>query len=89
MRKITGSEIDIEDGRIPISRLIIIEDADHLGMKRQAYLRRMMEKSGKTSRFILVARSPSRIIDALRSRTRTIPVSDRSKQTYARVTGLK
>lgn len=67
-----GSEIDIEDGRIPISRLIIIEDADHLGMKRQAYLRRMMEKSGKTSRFILVARSPSRIIDALRSRTRTI-----------------
>ena len=28
-----GSEIDIEDGRIPISRLIIIEDADHLGMK--------------------------------------------------------
>jgi len=67
-----GSEIDLEDGRIPISRIIIIEDADHLGMKRQAYLRRMMEKSGKTSRFILVARSPSRIIDALRSRTRSI-----------------
>ena len=54
------------------SPLIIIEDADHLGMKRQAYLRRMMEKSGKTSRFILVAKSPSRIIDALRSRTRSI-----------------
>ena len=41
-------------------------------MKRQAYLRRMMERSGRTSRFILVARSPSRIIDALRSRTRSI-----------------
>ncbi len=67
-----GEEINLQDGRIPISRLIIIEDADHLGMKRQAYLRRMMEKSGKTSRFILVARSPSRIIDALRSRTRSI-----------------
>ena len=68
----SGEEIDLQDGRIPISRLIIIEDADHLGMKRQAYLRRMMEKSGQTSRFILVARSPSRIIDALRSRTRSI-----------------
>ena len=68
----SGEEINLEDGRVPISRLIIIEDADHLGMKRQAYLRRMMEKSGKTSRFILVAKSPSRIIDALRSRTRSI-----------------
>ena len=28
----SGVEIDLSDGRIPISRLIIIEDADHLGI---------------------------------------------------------
>jgi len=77
----SGLEIDLSDGRIPISRLIIIEDADHLGMKRQAYLRRMMERSGHTSRFILVARSPSRIIDALRSRTRSIRLPSPERDT--------
>jgi len=68
-----------KDGKQPISRLIIIEDADHLGPTRQPYLRRMMESSSKTSRFIFTARSPSRIIDALRSRTQQlrIPSTDR------------
>lgn len=56
----------------PVSRLIIIEDADHLGPKRQPYLRRMMEQESHTSRFIFTARSPSRLIDALRSRTQFI-----------------
>jgi DNA polymerase III delta prime subunit len=63
-----GREIEIGDGQIPVSRVIVLEDADHLGHIRQAYLRRMMETVGNASRFILVARAPSRIIDALRSR---------------------
>jgi len=63
-----------EEGKQPISRLIIIEDADHLGPTRQPYLRRMMESSSKTSRFIFTARSPSRIIDALRSRTQQLRI---------------
>lgn len=75
-----------EGGSQPISRLIIIEDADHLGPTRQPYLRRMMESSSKTSRFIFTARSPSRIIDALRSRTQQlrIPPTD-SENTIARL----
>jgi len=58
-----------------VSRLIIIEDADHLGPTRQPYLRRMMESTSSTSRFIFTARSPSRIIDALRSRSKQIRIS--------------
>ena len=74
-----GSELEINRGQIPISRLIVIEDADHLGHIRQAYLRRMMETIGSASRFILVARAPSRIIEALRSRSQMIriPTTDR------------
>ena len=75
-----GFETQLEPGDIPVSRLIILEDADHLGSIRQAYLRRMMEKVGNASRFIMVARAPSRIIDALRSRSRMIriPATSRS-----------
>ncbi len=74
-----GAELEIEPGRIPVSRLLVIEDADHLGGIRQAYLRRMMETVGVASRFILVARAPSRLIDAIRSRTQMIriPSTDR------------
>ena len=64
-----------ENGVIPISRLIVIEDADNLGPKRQPYLRRMMESESTTSRFIFTARAPSRIIDALRSRSQHIRIS--------------
>ncbi|MFL2959156.1 MAG: AAA family ATPase [Candidatus Thalassarchaeaceae archaeon] len=76
-----GFETIPEPGSIPVSRLIVLEDADHLGSIRQAYLRRMMEKVGNASRFILVARAPSRIIDALRSRSRMIriPATDREQ----------
>ncbi|MGY8691915.1 MAG: hypothetical protein ACKVHF_03015, partial [Candidatus Poseidoniales archaeon] len=63
----------------PISRLIILEDADYLGHIRQAYLRRMMETVGNASRFILVTRAPSRIIDALRSRTQMIRIPPTNK----------
>ena len=52
----------------PISRLFVIEDADFLGSRRQAFLRRMMEREATVSRFIFTARAPSRLIDALRSR---------------------
>ena len=74
-----GSESIFDEGYTPVSRLIVIEDADHLGHIRQAYLRRMMETVGPASRFVLVARAPSRIIEALRSRSQMIriPSSDR------------
>lgn len=63
-----GEETKKFDGRYAVSRLIVIEDADHLGNRRQPYLRRMMESESITTRFIFTARAPSRIIDALRSR---------------------
>ncbi len=74
-----GSELQVQSGQVPISRLIVIEDADYLGHIRQSYLRRMMETIGGASRFVLVARAPSRIIDALRSRSQMvrIPPTDR------------
>ena len=68
------------DGRIKLSRIIVIEDADYLGNLRQAYLRRMMEQSSLTSRFIFTTTTPSRLIEALRSRVQHIRLSryDRS-----------
>jgi DNA polymerase III delta prime subunit len=63
-----------------VSRLIIIEDADHLGPTRQPYLRRMMESTSSTSRFIFTARSPSRLIDALRSRSKQVRIPTTTKQ---------
>ena len=69
-----GEETKVEFGRAPVSRLIIIEDADHLGSRRQPYLRRMMESESHTTRFIFTARAPSRIIDALRSRMQPIRI---------------
>ena len=69
-----GEESPMEFGRAPVSRLIVIEDADHLGSRRQPYLRRMMESESHTTRFIFTARAPSRIIDALRSRMQHIRI---------------
>ena len=63
------------DGKIQLSRIIVIEDADYLGNLRQAYLRRMMEQSSLTSRFIFTTTTPSRLIEALRSRTQHIRFS--------------
>ena len=76
-----GVENTLTEGKLPISRLIVIEDADYLGSIRQAYLRRMMETVGEASRFILVARAPSRIIDALRSRTQMVRIPSTSRET--------
>ncbi len=76
-----GEENTLVEGALPISRLIVIEDADYLGSIRQAYLRRMMETVGEASRFILVARAPSRIIDALRSRTQMFRIPSTSRDT--------
>ncbi|NCG01468.1 MAG: AAA family ATPase [Euryarchaeota archaeon] len=69
------------DERAPVSRLIVIEDADYLGTIRQSYLRRMMEVSSGSARFIFTAHTPSRIIEALRSRTQHIrlPKTSRSE----------
>ena len=75
-----GAELEMKPGQVPISRLIVIEDADYLGHIRQAYLRRMMESVGGASRFVLVARAPSRIIDALRSRSQMIRIPSTSRE---------
>ena len=56
----------------PVSRIIIIEDADYLGHARQSYLRRMMEESSRSARFLFTTHTPSRIIEALRSRTQHV-----------------
>lgn len=61
-----------DTNRVPISRIIVIEDADFLGKARQSYLRRMVEESSRSARFIFTARTPSRIIEALRSRVQLI-----------------
>ena len=79
-----GSETEARDGIVPVSRLIVIEDADYLGHIRQAYLRRMMEKVGGASRFVLVARAPSRIIDALRSRSQMIRIPSTDRETITK-----
>ena len=34
-----GKEAVMPEGTLPVSRLIVLEDADHLGQIRQAYLR--------------------------------------------------
>ncbi|MCH1422852.1 MAG: AAA family ATPase [Candidatus Poseidoniaceae archaeon] len=76
-----GAECNHTAGqRAAVSRLIVIEDADYLGTIRQSYLRRMMEVSSGSARFIFTAHTPSRIIEALRSRTQHIrlPKIDRS-----------
>ena len=67
-------------GRTKLSRLIVIEDADYLGDLRQAYLRRMMEQSSLTSRFIFTTTTPSRLIDALRSRVQHIRIPRYSRE---------
>ena len=59
----------VAGGLAPVSRIIVIEDADFLGHARQSYLRRMMEESSRSARFIFTTHTPSRIIEALRSRT--------------------
>jgi len=63
---------ETNQGRAPVSRLIVIEDADHLGTIRQSYLRRMMESASGSARFIFTTHTPSRVIEALRSRTQHI-----------------
>lgn len=75
-----GSEVELSPDNAPISRLIVIEDADYLGHIRQAYLRRMMEVISSASRFILVARAPSRIIEALRSRSQMIRIPSTERE---------
>ena len=66
-----SSEVHGKD-RAPVSRIIVIEDADYLGLARQSYLRRMMEQTSGSARFIFTAKTPSRVIEALRSRVQQI-----------------
>ncbi len=67
------------DGRAPVSRLIVIEDADYLGTIRQSYLRRMMESASGSARFIFTSHTPSRVIEALRSRCQHIRLPSPSR----------
>ena len=62
-----------------VSRIIIIEDADYLGHARQSYLRRMMEESSRSARFLFTTHTPSRIIEALRSRTQHVRMPSLSR----------
>ena len=66
------TEVDHRGQRAPVSRIIVVEDADYLGRARQAYLRRMMEESSRSARFIFTTQTPSRVIEALRSRTQHV-----------------
>ena len=68
------------EGRAPVSRLIVIEDADHLGTIRQSYLRRMMESASGSARFMFTTHTPSRVIEALRSRTQHIRLPPPSRK---------
>ena len=67
-------------GRAPVSRLIVIEDADYLGTIRQSYLRRMMESASGSARFMFTTHTPSRVIEALRSRTQHIRLPPPSRK---------
>jgi len=67
-----ASEALVVGQRAPVSRIIVIEDADYLGRARQSYLRRMMEESSRSARFIFTTQTPSRVIEALRSRTQHV-----------------
>ena len=80
-----GFESSKDSRTIPISRRIVIEDADSLGTIRQSYLRRMMEKSSNSARFIFTTTTPSRLIEALRSRTQHIRVPKAKRQDIERV----
>jgi DNA polymerase III delta prime subunit len=80
-----GFESSKDSRTIPISRIIVIEDADSLGTIRQSYLRRMMEKSSNSARFIFTTTTPSRLIEALRSRTQHIRVPKAKRQDIERV----
>ena len=75
-----GFESSKDSQSIPISRIIVIEDADSLGNIRQSYLRRMMEKSSNSARFIFTTTTPSRLIEALRSRTQHIRIPKAKRQ---------
>ena len=75
-----GFESEKTSERTPISRIIVIEDADYLGNIRQSYLRRMMEKSSISARFIFTTTTPSRLIEALRSRTQHIRIPRTSRE---------
>ena len=75
-----GFESSKDSRSIPISRIIVIEDADSLGNIRQSYLRRMMEKSSNSARFIFTTTTPSRLIEALRSRTQHIRIPKAKRQ---------
>ena len=71
---------ELNEGRAPVSRLIVIEDADYLGTIRQSYLRRMMESASGSARFIFTSHTPSRVIEALRSRTQHIRLPSPSRK---------
>ena len=72
-----GEESVGREGRQAVSRLIVCEDADKSGPKRQPYLRRMMESGSGSSRSCS-PRERRRLIDAIRSRVQHVrmpPVS--------------
>ena len=68
------------ENTLPISRIIVIEDADCLGSRIQPMLRGFMEHESRTTRFVMTCRAPSQLIEALRSRMLQIRLSSISKE---------
>jgi replication factor C small subunit len=56
-------------------KILFLDEADMLTNEAQSALRRTMETGSSTTRFILAANRVSKIIDALKSRTLSVPFS--------------
>ncbi|KAK4535695.1 hypothetical protein CDCA_CDCA05G1720 [Cyanidium caldarium] len=64
----TSADADTPSSRRPRFKVVVLHEVDQLTRDAQQALRRTMEKYSGTCRLVLVADSPTRVIDPLRSR---------------------
>ena len=69
-----------EGGGAPRFKVVILSEVDRLSREAQAALRRTMEKFSSSCRLILVATSPSKVIEPVRSRCLGIRVPAPTQQ---------